>query len=309
MAAARAAAAEHAPDGSGQAAAAEPPAARRVLQENVGAAGGGRPEAGASTKPQKLAVQEQVQQRRGRGRQRGAGGDEPAAAAAAAAAPAELEAVQHEGDGGLEEAGPQHGCIAVTSGEAPQEGRGSSFLSLHAEPHASVRAGWQAPYPSPAQCTMLFMPNAVLTPSCRTVDPGVVDLVKSAVRRLRGVRLCSEGREDGAITHLVIGKERRTLKLMLAGTCLARPLVRAGSSGALEPSSAPPALCLAPRLAPLPPLPVLWSSSRTVAGRLPLRQRPQSQERVRRQAAAGGNSGCLHLRPCCSAQWPMEHGW
>jgi hypothetical protein len=49
------------------------------------------------------------------------------------------------------------------------------------------------------------------------VDPGVQDLCKSAVHRLRGLRLCPEGQEDSKITHLVIGKERRTLKLMLAG--------------------------------------------------------------------------------------------
>ncbi|GAB4817885.1 hypothetical protein N2152v2_004931 [Parachlorella kessleri] len=37
-----------------------------------------------------------------------------------------------------------------------------------------------------------------------SVDPGVVELCKSAVRRLRGLRLCSDGHEDGKITHLVV---------------------------------------------------------------------------------------------------------
>ena len=49
-----------------------------------------------------------------------------------------------------------------------------------------------------------------------SVDAGVTDLARSAVRRLRGLRLCPEGREDGQVTHLVVGDERRTLKLMLA---------------------------------------------------------------------------------------------
>lgn len=49
-----------------------------------------------------------------------------------------------------------------------------------------------------------------------SVDAAVVDLARSATRRLRGLRLCPEGKEDGQVTHLVVGDERRTLKLMLA---------------------------------------------------------------------------------------------
>ncbi|KAG7671975.1 putative Microcephalin [Nannochloris sp. 'desiccata'] len=45
---------------------------------------------------------------------------------------------------------------------------------------------------------------------------GVVALCKSAVQRLRGLRFCAEGKEDGTITHLIIGDERRTMKAMLA---------------------------------------------------------------------------------------------
>ncbi len=45
---------------------------------------------------------------------------------------------------------------------------------------------------------------------------GVVALCKSAIQRLRGLRLCAEGKEDGTITHLIIGDERRTMKAMLA---------------------------------------------------------------------------------------------
>jgi BRCA1 C Terminus (BRCT) domain len=47
------------------------------------------------------------------------------------------------------------------------------------------------------------------------VDPGIVTLVTSASRQLRGMRPCSEGSEERT-THLVIGAERRTLKLLLA---------------------------------------------------------------------------------------------
>jgi hypothetical protein len=49
-----------------------------------------------------------------------------------------------------------------------------------------------------------------------SVDGGVVELARSAARRLRGLRVCPEGREEGQVTHLVIGGARRTLKLMLA---------------------------------------------------------------------------------------------
>lgn len=49
-----------------------------------------------------------------------------------------------------------------------------------------------------------------------STSSGVAALCKSAVQRLRGLRLCAEGKEDGAITHLIIGDERRTMKAMLA---------------------------------------------------------------------------------------------
>ena len=47
-------------------------------------------------------------------------------------------------------------------------------------------------------------------------ESGIADLAKAATARLRGMRMCPEGREDGQLTHLVIGSERRTLKTMLA---------------------------------------------------------------------------------------------
>lgn len=52
--------------------------------------------------------------------------------------------------------------------------------------------------------------------SLTSVSAAIVDLCHSAVHRLRGLRLCVEGKEDGVVTHLVIGEERRTMKVMLA---------------------------------------------------------------------------------------------
>lgn len=52
--------------------------------------------------------------------------------------------------------------------------------------------------------------------SVSSVDAGINELAQSATRRLRGMRLCPDGKEDGQLTHLVIGQERRTLKVMLA---------------------------------------------------------------------------------------------
>ena len=45
------------------------------------------------------------------------------------------------------------------------------------------------------------------------VEPEVQELARSAVRALRGVRLCAEGHEEGRLTHLVLGQQRRTLKV------------------------------------------------------------------------------------------------
>lgn len=45
------------------------------------------------------------------------------------------------------------------------------------------------------------------------VEGAVHEVARNAVRSLRGVRLCSEGREEGRLTHLVLGQPRRTLKV------------------------------------------------------------------------------------------------
>jgi hypothetical protein len=44
----------------------------------------------------------------------------------------------------------------------------------------------------------------------------VTELAKAAVKRLAGgMRMCVEGHEGGRVTHLVVGAERRTLKVLL----------------------------------------------------------------------------------------------
>ncbi|KAL0035929.1 hypothetical protein WJX77_008231 [Trebouxia sp. C0004] len=48
------------------------------------------------------------------------------------------------------------------------------------------------------------------------VEPEVQELARNVVRALRGVRLCAEGHEEGRLTHLVLGQQRRTLKVLLA---------------------------------------------------------------------------------------------
>ncbi len=45
------------------------------------------------------------------------------------------------------------------------------------------------------------------------VEAEVQELARNAVRALRGVRLCAEGHEEGRLTHLVLGQQRRTLKV------------------------------------------------------------------------------------------------
>jgi hypothetical protein len=45
-----------------------------------------------------------------------------------------------------------------------------------------------------------------------SVSPELLELLRVAVRRLRGLRLCEEGCEEARLTHLIIGAQRRTLK-------------------------------------------------------------------------------------------------
>lgn len=37
--------------------------------------------------------------------------------------------------------------------------------------------------------------------------------LQAAIRSLGGAKLCAEGYEDGLVTHLVVGAERRTVKV------------------------------------------------------------------------------------------------
>ena len=47
-------------------------------------------------------------------------------------------------------------------------------------------------------------------------DPAVLRLAQKAAKQLRGLRLVPPGAEEGRITHLVVGQQRRTLKVLLA---------------------------------------------------------------------------------------------
>jgi hypothetical protein len=49
-----------------------------------------------------------------------------------------------------------------------------------------------------------------------SVGSAVPELARSAAKQLPGgIRLCVEGHEEGRLTHLLMGAERRTLKLLL----------------------------------------------------------------------------------------------
>lgn len=52
-----------------------------------------------------------------------------------------------------------------------------------------------------------------------TVYPEIGEVARAAVRRLRGMRLCADGGEATA-THLVVGKDRRTLKVRIVCECV-----------------------------------------------------------------------------------------
>lgn len=64
------------------------------------------------------------------------------------------------------------------------------------------------------------------------VEGEVQEVARSAVRALRGVRLCAEGHEEGRLTHLVLGQQRRTLKvrtLLHAVLCLGSTVSTTGT--------------------------------------------------------------------------------
>lgn len=60
------------------------------------------------------------------------------------------------------------------------------------------------------------------------------EVARNAVRSLRGMRLCSEGHEEGRLTHLVLGQSRRTLKVCSQGTQHSKTLHTQLSVSALD---------------------------------------------------------------------------
>lgn len=47
------------------------------------------------------------------------------------------------------------------------------------------------------------------------VEKETIALAKLATKKLRGIRLCADGGEE-SVTHLVLGKDRRTFKVLMA---------------------------------------------------------------------------------------------
>ena len=66
--------------------------------------------------------------------------------------------------------------------------------------HAAGRASWVGSGPVSGSVAV------------SSVDPELLELLRVAVRRLRGLRLCEDGSEEARLTHLVLGAQRRTLK-------------------------------------------------------------------------------------------------
>ena len=61
--------------------------------------------------------------------------------------------------------------------------------------------------PADTSCTSLICESVC------AVEAEVQEVARNAVSSLRGVRLCAEGHEEGRLTHLVLGQQRRTLKV------------------------------------------------------------------------------------------------
>ena len=88
---------------------------------------------------------------------------------------------------------------------------------------AAAEATVQDPHEMPGQrgsCTSGSV-------AASAVEPEVQELLRAAVRRLRGLRLCEDGHEEARLTHLVLGAQRRTLKVDPEGLWLARACVAA----------------------------------------------------------------------------------
>jgi hypothetical protein len=108
------------------------------------------------------------------------------------------------------------GAALEEENEAPAADAAASLAGAHSKRrrHAArsqdaVEGAAAAPVPAVLGPSQGFL-------SFTSVGSAVEALCRSAARRLRGLRLCADGAEDGVVTHLVIGSERRTLKAMLA---------------------------------------------------------------------------------------------
>jgi hypothetical protein len=105
----------------------------------------------------------------------------------------------------------------------PKAAKAAAPAASAAKPKAAAKAA--APAPAAAAAAPAA-PAARGFLATTAVGSSVAELTRAATRRLRGLRQCAEGAEDGAVTHLVVGAERRTLKVLLAvanGAALVAP--------------------------------------------------------------------------------------
>lgn len=92
-----------------------------------------------------------------------------------------------------------------------------AVLSRHAHSHM----GLDLQSNTPCTVTAISCDQKLTRKNQCAVEGPVHEVARNAVRSLRGVRLCSEGHEDGRVTHLVLGQSRRTLKVCLKHMCTA----------------------------------------------------------------------------------------
>jgi hypothetical protein len=197
--------------------------------DGAGAAGkAGKARGGAAPRPSRFASQAQAQEQER--------AQEPAAAEEAAEVP-ETQPEEAPAAAALEEAeapsaaprcGGRRAAAAKANKAAPPPAKAKATKKAPAaNPKAAKAATPAAPAAKPKAAAKAAAPAApaaaaAAAPAARgflattAVGSSVAELTRAATRRLRGLRPCAEGAEDGAVTHLVVGAERRTLKVLLA---------------------------------------------------------------------------------------------
>lgn len=102
---------------------------------------------------------------------------------------------------------PQQGFIALSSGQRHFSRLLPTFQQLDYacyDAFASTALHWKLQH--------YWSGNLYSQDKLCAVSTATQDTAKTAIQKLRGIRLCPEGCEH-RITHLIVGKERRTLKV------------------------------------------------------------------------------------------------